>query len=172
MSITQKQPSAQSLPNHDLQSMWYQVEWIALETVGTRHNWVRQLKQANQRSLPWRPAGTVLVTDGTDLIGEQVALRLARNGAQHLVLTSEYGANSPISHALTSELVALGADVTILACDMTDRKTVIALLSRLEQLTAVVHTGGTANAASRLTKTIFDEFTEVVSTKTDSYLAN
>ncbi|GAA3354225.1 hypothetical protein GCM10017744_011190 [Streptomyces antimycoticus] len=36
----------------------------------------------------WRPSGSVLVTGGTGALGGHVARWLARNGAEHLVLTS------------------------------------------------------------------------------------
>ena len=173
MSIAQKQLPALSLRDQDLRDeqvvelindSLYQVEWIALDASGTQQNWVRQLTRADQGSLPWCPTGTVLVTDGTGKAGKQIALWLARNGAQHLVLTSDYGANSTGATALVSELISLGMDVTVLACDMTDPRMVSDLLSRLERLTAVVHSNGTSDY-SYLTANILDGFTEVVSTK-------
>ncbi len=39
----------------------------------------------------WDPNGTVLITGGTGALGAQVALRLAKDGVQHLVLLSRSG---------------------------------------------------------------------------------
>ncbi len=59
---------------------------------------------------------TVLVTGGTGGVGAHVARWLAREGAEHLVLTSRRGAGAPGAEALTAELRAQGTDVTLAAC--------------------------------------------------------
>src|SRR5262249_31773496 len=68
---------------------------------------------------------------------------VARRGARHLVLASRRGPAAPGADALRSELTGLGAQVTIAACDTTDRDAVRALLARIpaeHPLTAVIHT--------------------------------
>ncbi|MFG1846887.1 SDR family NAD(P)-dependent oxidoreductase [Micromonospora carbonacea] len=93
----------------------------------------------------WRPRGTVLVTGGTGALGAHTARWLARNGAAHLVLTSRRGGNAPGVAALRAELVALGAEVTVVACDVADREAVADLLAgipRAAPLTAVFHAAG------------------------------
>ncbi|MFF1561795.1 KR domain-containing protein, partial [Streptomyces sp. NPDC058279] len=67
------------------------------------------------------------------------------NGAEHLLLTSRRGIDAPGAIELRDELTALGADVTITACDMADRDAVTALLATVPDhrpLTAVMHTAG------------------------------
>ncbi|MEU0149428.1 type I polyketide synthase [Streptomyces sp. NPDC006288] len=90
----------------------------------------------------WRPAGTVLVTGGTGGIGGEIAAWLASNGAAHLLLTSRRGEQAPGAAELRERLTALGAEVTIAACDVTDRRSVELLLAGIDPeqpLTAVVH---------------------------------
>ncbi|MER7758016.1 SDR family NAD(P)-dependent oxidoreductase, partial [Kitasatospora sp. NPDC097643] len=97
---------------------------------------------------PWRPRGTVLVTGGTGALGSEVARWLARNGAEHLVLTGRRGAEAPGAVRLRDELAATGVRVTLEACDASDREAVESLVKRLLvaedglPLRAVVHAAG------------------------------
>ncbi|MCQ4043210.1 type I polyketide synthase [Streptantibioticus rubrisoli] len=93
----------------------------------------------------WSATGTALVTGGTGALGAHVARWLARNGAEHLVLVSRRGPDAPGAEELRTELVELGAEVTIAACDVADRDAVAQLLRSLPArypLTTVVHAAG------------------------------
>ncbi|GAA0289580.1 hypothetical protein GCM10010302_29960 [Streptomyces polychromogenes] len=94
----------------------------------------------------WQPRGTVLITGGTGALGAHVARHLARNGAEHLVLTGRRGPQAPGAPELAAEIEALGARVTLTACDLSDREQVAALLRDLAEdhhpLTAVIHAAG------------------------------
>ncbi|WP_160311216.1 type I polyketide synthase, partial [Streptacidiphilus anmyonensis] len=113
---------------------------------------VRRLVRATRPQAPvapWQPRGTVLVTGGTGALGAEVARWLARGGAEHLVLTGRRGADAPGAAELRDELVALGVQVTLEACDVADRSAVDALVKRLvvegrdaAPLRAVVHAAG------------------------------
>ncbi|WP_172382404.1 type I polyketide synthase [Streptomyces sp. MNP-20] len=93
----------------------------------------------------WTPSGTALVTGGTGALGGHVARWLAREGAEHLVLTSRRGADAPGAGELRAELEGLGTEVTIVACDVADREALARLLAEIPEsvpLTGVFHTAG------------------------------
>ncbi|MCF3124889.1 SDR family NAD(P)-dependent oxidoreductase, partial [Streptomyces arenae] len=118
----------------------------------------------------WTPRGAVLVTGGTGALGAHVARRLARSGAEHLVLTSRRGPQAPEAAALEAELTALGVQVTVAACDVADRGALDALLDRLAadgvRITAVLHTAGVAQS-SRIDETGPEEVAALSAGKTD-----
>ncbi|MDT8913064.1 SDR family NAD(P)-dependent oxidoreductase [Amycolatopsis sp. PS_44_ISF1] len=88
---------------------------------------------------PLDPAGTVLITGGTGVLGGLVAKHLvAAHGIRRLVLASRTGANP----ALTAELEAAGASVRTVACDVTDREALRGLVASAGPLTGVVHAAG------------------------------
>ncbi|WP_052387096.1 type I polyketide synthase [Dactylosporangium aurantiacum] len=95
---------------------------------------------------PLRPQHTALVTGGTGGLGAHVARHLVtRHGIRHLLLASRGGERAAGAERLRAELTALGAEVTIAACDVTDRDQVAALVAAVpadRPLTAVVHTAG------------------------------
>ncbi|MFE0887236.1 SDR family NAD(P)-dependent oxidoreductase, partial [Streptomyces rochei] len=93
----------------------------------------------------WNPEGTVLITGGTGALGGHLARRLATAGMRHLLLTSRRGTDAPGAAELAAELRELGAEVTVAACDTTDRDATAALIGSVpaqHPLTAVVHTAG------------------------------
>ncbi|KOV65036.1 hypothetical protein ADL00_20530, partial [Streptomyces sp. AS58] len=66
--------------------------------------------------------GTILITGATGTLGAVLARHLVtEHHAKHLLLLSRRGAQAPGATELGTELTALGADVTITACDVTDK---------------------------------------------------
>ncbi|MFF4607324.1 type I polyketide synthase, partial [Streptomyces sp. NPDC001339] len=116
----------------------------------------------------WTPRGTVLITGGTGALGAHVARWLARNGAEHLVLTSRRGENAPGAAELRAELSALGPEVTVAACDVADRAALSALIEELRQdggpVRAVVHAAGLPHAKPVM-ETGIDEFAGIIGGK-------
>ncbi|MEU4794697.1 type I polyketide synthase [Streptomyces sp. NPDC023327] len=107
----------------------------------------RRLLRAGGRSAgqEWRTSGTALITGGTGALGGHVARWLARNGAEHLVLTSRRGPDAPGAQELESELLGLGVKVTVAACDVADRAALGQLLASIpaaHPLTTVIHAAG------------------------------
>ncbi|MGK5673963.1 type I polyketide synthase, partial [Micromonospora sp. URMC 106] len=118
-----------------------------LDQVAVRRNGLfgRRLVPAAPPASPgWRPAGTVLVTGGTGALGRHVARWLLANGADEVVLASRRGPDAPGAAELVDELGA----VRVVACDVTDRAAVDALVAGLPELTAVVHTAGASGGTT------------------------
>jgi NADPH:quinone reductase-like Zn-dependent oxidoreductase/acyl carrier protein len=90
--------------------------------------------------------GTVLVTGATGGLGGLVARHLVvEHGVRHLLLTSRQGSAADGADDLVGELSSLGAQVQVVACDVSDRGQVEKLLAGIPQehpLDAVVHAAG------------------------------
>ncbi|MFF1279156.1 SDR family NAD(P)-dependent oxidoreductase, partial [Streptomyces marokkonensis] len=111
----------------------------------------------------WRTSGAALVTGGTGGLGAHTARLLARNGAEHLVLTSRHGPDAPGAAELERELTDLGCRVTIAACDVADQDALRRLVEQVESdgpaIRTVVHTAGVGMLAP-LADTDLDFFAE------------
>ncbi|WP_394620181.1 SDR family NAD(P)-dependent oxidoreductase [Lentzea sp. JNUCC 0626] len=91
------------------------------------------------------PAGSVLITGGTGLLGGLIARHVANAGAGHVVLTSRRGSNAARAEELVADLEAAGARVTVAACDASDRDALAAVLAAIPAefpLRTVIHAAG------------------------------
>jgi acyl transferase domain-containing protein len=118
---------------------------LALRATGLFARRLIRAPQVSADSARFRPRGTVLITGGTGALGAHVARWLAREGCEHLVLTSRRGLEAPGARALAAELEALGPRVSITACDTADRESLAVLLADLgTSFSTVVHAAGVA----------------------------
>ncbi|WP_414636747.1 SDR family NAD(P)-dependent oxidoreductase [Actinophytocola sp.] len=129
---------------------------LPLTTWDVRHapealRWVSRARHVGKIVLtvpaPLDPAGTVLITGGTGVLGGLVARGLVtEHGVRRLVLTSRRGGRAPGAERLVAELTELGAEVTVAECDVANRDSLSAVLvaarADLGPLTAVVHAAG------------------------------
>ena len=97
------------------------------------------------------PDGTVLITGGTGTLGGVVAEHLVRTWqVRHLVLASRRGPDAPGATELTARLRELGAQVHVVAADVTDAAEVAELVAGIDAehpLTGVIHATGVLDDA-------------------------
>jgi acyl transferase domain-containing protein/acyl carrier protein len=90
--------------------------------------------------------GTVLITGGTGVLGGLVARHLvAERGVRSIVLAGRRGPAAEGAGELERELRGMGAEVRIVACDVSDREQLAGLLAGLPEgrpLRGVVHAAG------------------------------
>ena len=92
------------------------------------------------------PDGTVLVTGGVGGLGQYVSRWLVeQHQVGHLLLTSRRGLETDGAEAFVGELEQLGAEVSVVACDVTDEASLTKVLGQISgdhPLRGVIHTAG------------------------------
>ncbi|OEJ36249.1 type I polyketide synthase [Streptomyces agglomeratus] len=120
---------------------------------------------------PWDGEGTVLITGGTSGLGALVARHLvSEHGVRHLLLTSRRGLEAPGAEELRAELAEAGAEVTIAACDVSERTALAGLLAGVpaaHPLTAIVHAAAVVDSGLVGTLTP-EQFNKVLRPKADA----
>jgi acyl transferase domain-containing protein/NADPH:quinone reductase-like Zn-dependent oxidoreductase/acyl carrier protein len=102
--------------------------------------------------LPLDPEKTILISGATGALGSLIARHLViSHGARHLLLASRSGRGAKGAKELAEELGALGAEVNLQACDVSDREELEALLAKIDAahpLGAVFHAAGVLEDAT------------------------
>ncbi|RMI33426.1 type I polyketide synthase [Nocardia stercoris] len=118
---------------------------------------------------PGQLSGTVLLTGAFGGVGAALARHLVTgHGITRLALTGRRGAETPGAAELAAELTAAGAEVTLEACDLTDRDAVAALLERTRPQ-VVVHAAGVLDDGTLATLTP-ERLSKVLRPKVDGAL--
>ncbi|HGM5492299.1 TPA: SDR family NAD(P)-dependent oxidoreductase, partial [Serratia fonticola] len=92
-----------------------------------------------------RLSGTILITGGLGAIAQQIARRLAKAGAEHLMLTGRRGLDTPGAAKAVAELEQAGTRVTVVPADIADPQAVRQLLAKVPQalpLRGIIHAAG------------------------------
>lgn len=155
-SVQSEQPGRVVLIDHDLEEVSPAV--LARVISGDRTQWairegevlaprLSRLTYADSAATkPWNTEGTVLITGGTGTLGGLMARHVVSEyGVRHVLLVSRRGRQAAGAAELETDLAALGATVTIRACDIADRRELAGALAEIgpaHPLTAVVHTAG------------------------------
>jgi acyl transferase domain-containing protein/acyl carrier protein len=131
----------------------------------------KRLVRAAPEDVPWQPRDTVLVTGGTGAIGGHVARWAARQGAARVVLVSRRGPAAPGASELRDELMELGADVVIAACDLADPAAVAELVAKVQAdgppIRSVLHAAGTSGSSAPTERLDRAELASVLESKVD-----
>jgi acyl transferase domain-containing protein len=89
---------------------------------------------------------SALITGGTGYLGALLARHLvSEHGVRHLILAGRKGSDAEGASELRAELTQLGANVTIAACDVSDRVQLAELIGAIPEhspLRLVVHAAG------------------------------
>lgn len=100
---------------------------------------------ASPKTVPWKPVSSVLITGGTGAIAEHLTRWLCHLGAQHIILASRR-LPDPAQQKSFYEHAGPGTRITFEQCDVADRQSVAALLSRQEKngdrVSSVFHAAG------------------------------
>ena len=115
--------------------------------------------------------GTVVITGGTGMAGSALARHVVVNhGVRQLMLVSRRGPDAPGAAALSAELSAAGAQVSVVACDAADRAALAKVLSDVavqHPVSAVIHAAGVLDDAV-VTSLTADRVDAVLRAKVDA----
>ena len=112
-------------------------------------NNVHSLESATRKNLTLTADASYLVTGGLSGFGLRTAEWLASKGARNLVLISRSGPSSEEARDAIGRLEKQGVNIHAVSCDITDKKTISALLAKIAKtlppLRGIVHAATVIN---------------------------
>ncbi|KAI9647281.1 hypothetical protein NHQ30_003664 [Ciborinia camelliae] len=123
---------------------------------------------ADKRSKILRPDATYILIGGTGGLGRGMARWMVNKGAKHLVLVSRSGSVTGKVKELVDDLSAVGANIVVRSCDVTDSGAVNNLIADvftdMPEVRGVIH-GAMVLRDVLFEKMTYEEYTTVIGSK-------
>lgn len=119
----------------------------------------------NQQSVCFDVNSSYVLAGGLGGLGRSIARWMVNNGAKHLIFLSRSGLVKPEAQKLVEELTNVGASIASFACDLTDEKSVKAIVEDctrdLPPICGVIQGAMVLQVTFAITISAFNKFTNL-----------